>query len=93
VYEAEEAEADGWYHYPSGRVYYTRLRAHMKEVVDALIDEAVAEGFVSTRKRPGPKCAAPAIALTAPWVLPVLDASPVLSQACARIDAARPCGA
>jgi hypothetical protein len=65
VHEAEEAEANDWWHYPNGRVYYTPLRAHMKEVVDALIDEAVAEGFVSTRKKPGPKCDAPAIALTA----------------------------
>ena len=54
VWEAEQAETDDWWYYPSGRAYYTPLRAHMKELVDLIIAEAIDEGFESTRKRPGP---------------------------------------
>ena len=43
------------YLYPNGRKYYTSLRTHMKELVNQIIAEAVEEGFVSTRCRPGPK--------------------------------------
>ena len=43
------------YHYPSGRVYYTPLRMHMKELVDELIADATKEGFKTTRQKPGPK--------------------------------------
>ena len=35
VHEAAEAETNDWYHYPSGRVYYTSLRKHMKELVQS----------------------------------------------------------
>ena len=59
VHEAALAEADEWWWYPNGRQYYTSLRQHMKELVDELIAEAVAKGFVSTRQKPGPKCASP----------------------------------
>lgn len=55
VWEAEDAESNDWYHYPSGRVFYTRLRAHMKELVTETIAEAVAKGWQPTRQRPGPK--------------------------------------
>ena len=58
VHEAEEAETNEWYHYPNGRVYYTQLRQHMKEVVNEQIAEARREGFKSTRCKSGPKCAA-----------------------------------
>ena len=34
-------------------MYYTPLRKHMKELVDELIEDAIAEGFVTTRKKPG----------------------------------------
>ena len=57
VHEAAEAETNDWYHYPSGRVYYTSLRNHMKELVSEIIEEAQAEGWQSTRRKPGPKCA------------------------------------
>ena len=53
VHEATEAEVNDWYHYPSGRVYYTPLRKHMKELVDELIEEAIEEGFCSTRCKLG----------------------------------------
>ena len=43
------------YHYPSGRIYYTPLRAHMKDLVDEIIADAIREGFVSTRQKSGPK--------------------------------------
>ena len=55
VHEAAEAEGNNWYHYPNGRVYYTPLRKHMKELVDELIEEAMEEGFRSTRCKPGRK--------------------------------------
>ena len=53
MHEAALAETDDWWTYPNGRQYYTPLRAHMKEVVEQLIEEAEAEGFMSTRKKPG----------------------------------------
>ena len=53
VWEAEQAESDGWWFYPNGRAYYTPLRAHMKELVDQIIAEAEREGFEPTRKRAG----------------------------------------
>ena len=55
VWEAEQAESNDWYHYPNGRVYYTPLRKHMRELVDAIIADAVAKGFRATRCRPGGK--------------------------------------
>ena len=55
VHEAEEAAADNWYHYPCGRVYYTPLRRHMKELLDQTVADAIAKGFNSTRCRSGPK--------------------------------------
>ena len=49
VHEAAEAEANDWYHYPSGRVYHTPLRTHMKELVNQIIEEAEKDGYRSTR--------------------------------------------
>ena len=66
MYEATEAEADDWYQYPNGRVYYTPLRKHMKELVDQIIEEAIAEGFLSTRCKSGRKCAAAVPRATCP---------------------------
>ena len=58
VDEAEEAETNDWYHYPNGRVYYTSLRQHMKELVDQIIADAIKKGFVSTRVKDGRACVA-----------------------------------
>eukprot|EP00966_Prymnesium_polylepis_P017159 395710-Prymnesium_polylepis.1 len=55
VYEAELAETDDWWTYSNGRVHYTKLRNHMKELVDEIIEDAIDKGFVTTRKKPGPK--------------------------------------
>ena len=55
VYEAKLAETDDWWTYPNGRVHYTKLRNHMKELVDEIIEDAIDKGFVTTRKKPGPK--------------------------------------
>ena len=39
----------------NGRVYYTPLRVHMKELVNEIIADAGAKGYVSTRCKSGPK--------------------------------------
>jgi|EP00966_Prymnesium_polylepis_P000025 hypothetical protein len=49
------AETDDWWTYPNGRVHYTKLRNHLKELVDEIIEDAIDKGVVTTRKKPGPK--------------------------------------
>ena len=43
------------YHYPNGRVYYTPLRVHMKELVNEIIADAGAKGYRTTRCKNGPR--------------------------------------
>ena len=41
-------------YYPNGRLKYTSLRKHMKELVDEIIADARLKGYGTTRKRSGP---------------------------------------